>query len=145
MVEFLTWLNSLMSWLVQNVFVALLVGVLTGITAGVVVSRLAKFEELRNEARQIIWGIDWIEEDNRLKFRFKREPGELVYISSELFALKHQNAGELINTLLAEIDKAIYLPSMTSEEMSVIYSKWQRDCRELKPDRQTIFAINWKL
>ncbi len=134
-----------MSWLVQNVFVALLVGVLTGITAGVVVSRLAKFEELRNEARQIIWGIDWIEEDNRLKFRFKREPGELVYISSELFALKHQNAGELINTLLAEIDKAIYLPSMTSEEMSVIYSKWQRDCRELKPDRQTIFAINWKL
>jgi len=77
----------------------MIVALLTGISTGLVVSRMARFEELRNEARRIVWGIDYMYgEGDRPRITEQRPVGELLYVSSELYALKHAAAGGACRT-----------------------------------------------
>lgn len=122
-----------------------IVALLTGISTGLVVSRMARFEELRNEARRIVWGIDYIYgEGARPRVTEQRPVGELLYVSSELYALKHASAGGAVSDLLQEITATLYSPPADAETMNRRYLDWQRTCRELKPDRRVIFSIGWK-
>ena len=76
--------SQLINWIGGNLVTSLLTGLVTGVTASIVVARLAKFEELRNEARRIVWGIDWIIENGSHKFKADSRISNLLYISSEI-------------------------------------------------------------
>lgn len=130
---------------IVNVVVALVTGFTVGISAGLVVARMARFEELRNEARRIIWGIDYIYAGgDRPRIIERRHTGELLYVSSELYALKHVAAGETVSRLLQEITETLSNPPCDAELMNKRYADWQRTCRELKPERNIIFGISWR-
>lgn len=130
----------------NEIIVDVLVALVTGVSAGLVVTRMARFEELRNEARRIVWGIDYIYAGGDRPDIIERRPtGELLYVSSELYALKHVAAGEAVSRLLQEITGTISSPPNNVESMNKRYTDWQRICRELKPERNIIFAINWRL
>ena len=127
--------------IVVNVFVALL----TGISTGLVVNRMARFEELRNEARRIIWGIDYLYDGgDRPGIVEQRPVGELLYVSSELYALKHASAGESLSRLLEEITATLSSPPADVETMNQRYLGWQGVCRQLKPERKVIYGMGWK-
>ncbi len=130
---------------IVNVALALVTGFAVGISAGLVVARMAKFEELRNEARRIIWGIDYIYAGGgRPRITERRPTGELLYVSSELYALKHVTAGETVSQLLQVITTTLYSPPGDVEAMNQRYADWQRTCRELKPEKKIIFGISWR-
>jgi hypothetical protein len=118
----------------------------TGVSAGLVVARMAKFEDLRNEARRIIWAIDYIYDSGEPPRIIERRPaGDLLHISAELYALKHKAAGDAVSRLLQDVTTTRYSPPSTFKAMEERYLGWQRTCREPKPDRNVIFSASWKL
>jgi hypothetical protein len=128
--------------LIVAIVVALITGFVTGTSAGLVVARMARFEELRNEARRIVWGIDYIYTGaDPPRINERRPTTELLYISGEFYALKHRDAGEAVSRLFQEIGTTLSSLPRNVEAMNERYSGWKRTCRELKPERKVIFSI----
>lgn len=125
---------------IAGVLVALVTGVVSGGYASLVVTRMARFEELRNETRRIIWGIDYVYIGGEPpQVTAHRSMRELLYISSELYALKHGDAGDTVSRLLQEIDNTRLTPPASVDAMNERYSRWQRTCRDLMPANAVIF------
>ncbi len=131
----------------QNITISLVTGLVTGVITGLItgycVTRMARFADLRNEARGIVWGIEFIYiGGSRPKIEAKRHVGKLVYLSAELYSLKHKGAGNTVSALRQEIEQTLKSPPTNFAEMNERYSKWQRTCRELKPNWGSLFSLN---
>lgn len=128
--------------LTLNVIISFLAGVVAGIHSGVVVARMAKFEELRNQIKRVIWSIDYFYSlDSPPRVNSQRDVSELLYLSSDLYALKHLSAGDKASSLSQSVSAVLYSPPTESEEMDIIYLEWQKICRELKPNLRVIFSL----
>ncbi|WP_040576161.1 hypothetical protein [Methylophaga thalassica] len=132
-----------MNDLVLNIFISIIVGVLAGIHSGIVVSRMAKFEEIRNQVKKIILGIDFIQESHEIKFFIKKDITELSALSSDLYAMKHPKSADSVARLFQEINEYIhnYKSLNATETMNQVYTQWQRECRQLRPNYRVIFSL----
>lgn len=131
----------------QNITISLVTGIITGVITGLItgycVTRMARFGDLRNEARRIVWGIEYIYHDRSTPLiREKRPVGELVYVLAELYSLKHKGAGNTVSALLQEIRGTLKSPPTNPTEMKDRHDNWQQICRELKPNWISIFSLN---
>lgn len=128
--------------LVSNALVGILTGVLAGIHSGVIVARMAKFEEIKNQAKKIILSIDYnYSSDLTPEITTRKDVSELLHLSSDFYALKHKIAGKKLSSLDKEINIVLYSPPKQFEEMNEIYLEWQKSCRELKPNLRVIFSL----
>lgn len=131
------WQNIIIS-LVISLVTGLVTGIITGVISGYYVTRMARFTDLRNEVRQIVWGIEFMyHEGSTPQIRENRpvDKGKLVYVSAELYSLKHKGAGNAVLALQKEITETLQNPPTNFAEMYKRYSNWQQVCRELKPNR----------
>jgi len=126
-----------------SLITGIIAGVITGLITGYCVTRMARFADLRNDARRIVWGIEFMYHGGSTpQIRENRPVGELAYVSAELYSLKHKGAGDTILALLKEIRGTLQSPPTTCAEMNERYSNWQRICRELKPNWISLFSLN---
>jgi len=106
------------------------VGLIAGIYAGVVVARVSKLEELKNEAKRIVWGIDFVSVNNSAPELIKRsDTSKFLDISSEMYFLKHKQAGNGINGLSKAIESVLREAPEHSNDIDIYYSTWQRVIR----------------
>ena len=115
-----------------NILTSIFIGIFAGVISGIIVARISKFEEIRNQIKRIIWSIDYIYASNEQpKIIPKKDISELIYLSSDLFALKHVQAGNELSRLKAHIEDTISSLPKTYDEMEEIYTKWQNTCKQM--------------
>ncbi|EGL54642.1 hypothetical protein MAMP_01461 [Methylophaga aminisulfidivorans MP] len=104
---------------------------------------MAKFEEIRNQVKKIILGIDFIQESHEIKFFIKKDITELSALSSDLYAMKHPKSADSVARLFQEINEYIhnYKSLNATETMNQVYTQWQRECRQLRPNYRVIFSL----
>lgn len=126
-----------------EILINLGIGLVAGIYAGLIVARLSKFEELKNEAKRIVWGIDFMSVNNSSPELIKRsDTAKFLAISGELYFLKHRKAGDSINNLSSAIDGVFRKPPNHSNDVDVYYSTWQKIIRELRPNMLSVLSFN---
>lgn len=126
-----------------EILINLGIGLVAGIYAGLIVARLSKFEELKNEAKRIVWGIDFMSVNNSSTEMIKRsDTAKLLAISGELYFLKHRKAGDSINNLSSAIDGAFRKSPSHSNDIDVYYRTWQKIIRELRPNMLSVLSFN---
>jgi hypothetical protein len=126
-----------------EILINLGIGLVAGIYAGVVVARISKFEELKNEAKRIVWDIDFMSVNNSSPKLIKRsDTAKFLAISSELYFLKHNKAGNGINDLSRAIDSVFRKPPEHSNDIDIYYSTWQKVIRELRPNMLSVLSLN---
>lgn len=127
-----------------NILIGIFIGIFAGVISGIIVARISKFEEIRNQVKRIIWSINYIYISNEQpKITAQKDISELIYLSSDFFALKHVGAGNELSNLRAQIGNTISSPPKTCDEMEEIYTEWQNTCRNLKPSRRIIFKLDF--
>jgi len=124
-----------------TIMISVLTGVIAGIHSGIVVARMSKFEEVRNQIKRIIWNIDFMYSSDKPEIITRKDISELTFLSSDFYALKHPCAGEQTSILQSEIYKVLNSPPNKFEKMNELYSEWQETCRNLKPGYRVIFSL----
>jgi hypothetical protein len=120
------------------------IGILSGIYSGVIVSRYARFAELRNEVLRVVRSICYISEESKIIISNDSNFSMLVLISSDLFFLKHKKSAERVNLISSQIREAGYKASngqLTYDE----YNKLILDCQFLARNLPANKAILWSL
>ena len=137
-------LGNPLTQLLAGIVLSVPVGVLSGIYSGLIVARMARFEELRNEMRRLIHLIDYGEEQGRFRFLSGQEtlrtiPARASSIVSDLLHLGHEGAGEVVAGINQEIGHAFATtPHLRVEEFDQTYLDWQQRCRAMKPNKRVI-------
>lgn len=70
------------------------IGLVSGLYTGLIVTRYARFAELRNETLRIIRTIDFMQDGSKVDVSNDQGVPKLVLISSDLIFLGHRMAGE---------------------------------------------------
>ncbi|WKJ89797.1 hypothetical protein QZJ86_17530 [Methylomonas montana] len=129
---------------VFSLLVGIPIGLISGLYTGLIVTRYARFAELRNEALRIIRAIDYIEEGPLVKISNNEDVPKLINVASDLLFLKHKKAGEQVCQLLKNIsDKTndAKLGKISVVEFGEQHSKWQKTARELPGNKIVLWAL----
>lgn len=121
-----------------------LIGILSGIYSGVIVSRYTRFAELRNEVLRIIRSIRYISEESKITITNDDNVSMLVLISSDLFFLKHKKSAERVNLISSQIIEASYKASYGKLNYDE-YDKLILDCQFLARNLPATKAVLWSL
>lgn len=121
--------------------ISLITGVVAGIYSGLIVTRVSRFEQLRDEVKRIILSIDYISDGNRVEFKIRRDIADIAFVSSDLLFLGHKVAGDEVWLLFNEISDMLNSRSTTIDDMSKNYSLWQKRCRQLYPNLAIILSL----
>lgn len=133
---------------VISLVLALPIGVATGLYSGVIVSRYARFADLRNQLLRIIRSIDYMQEQDRLDIKNDQDVSKIMLISGDLFFLKHQKAGQNVSALLSEIEHTKILATSGQIDVAAYenkYREWQTIANSLTPNRLVLFSFWSKL
>lgn len=128
--------------IILAIIISLVTGVTAGIYSGLIVTRVSRFEQLRDEAKRIILSIDYISDGNRVKFKVRRDIADIAFVSSDLIFLGHKAAGDEVWSLFNEVSNMLNSQSTTSENMHKNYPLWQKRCRQLSPNLKIILNLN---
>lgn len=118
-------------------FANIIVGMLSGIYAGLIVARYQRFADLRLEARKIVLRIDFMDEESRIVLRNERGIEGFPIIASDLFFLRHRQAGEAVNGLWSKMSKVLYDAQHGKMDFATFcteYAAWQKEVRSLRPN-----------
>jgi hypothetical protein len=132
--------NKLME-LTLAIIISLVTGVLAGLYSGLIVARISRFEELRNEIKRIILGFEFVYDGQTLELSTKRDPGALVNASSDLIAFGHEAAGNVSLSIYHEMSTVLNVPGATYKMAECGFSQWQDSCREMKPNMKVILSL----
>lgn len=122
------------SW---DLVIEIAIALLTGLYAGAIVARMARFSALKNEALRLARAIDTIPEERALR-QIQQGNTQFALISSDLYYLKHTRAGDVLNEVSHEFGQFIgsrRIPTNFGE----YYERWQVMIRKMPPSRWSIF------
>lgn len=131
-----------------SILLSIPIGVISGLYTGLIVTRYARFAELRNEALRIIRTIDFVHEAPKILVFNDQDISRLVVIASDLFFLSHRNAGEKVIKLSNDIqgtNKEARDGRVSIREYEDHYSRWQAVARDLPPSKRVIWRLWGKL
>lgn len=124
------------------------IGIVSGLYTGLIVTRYARFAELRNEILRIIRNIEFIYEMPNIHFKNESDLSKLMLISSDLLFLHHRIAGEQVAKLSREIqssnDDARY-GGVDINDYFGRHNRWQATARNLSPNMFVICSLWGKL
>lgn len=120
----------------MDLVVNVCIGLATGIYAGVVMARVMLFASVRQRARQVIRTVDFIQTASgweTLKPTVRVE--ELSDCASELFHLRHQEAGMKMMDLAREVSDALdrNMPDKARANLGERHGEWYERIRQLPP------------
>jgi len=121
----------------------LALGVISGIYSGLIVTRMARFDALKNELKRLILSIDYREESQGVGFKLRKDLGDFTSISSDFAYLGHSKASAATHKLTSEILAAIGPNRRTFDEIDKQYLDWQARCRNIKPNLLKIYSLRF--
>lgn len=127
-----------------QLFLDVPVGILGGLYSGMIVSRYARFAELRNEVLRIVRSINYIQESSAVVISDDEDVSKLVLVSSDLFFLKHKKAAERVNLISSKIAESSYaarLGRVDSEEYGKLVTDCQYLARTLPPNKRVLWSL----
>jgi len=127
-----------------SLFLGIPIGIISGLYTGIIVTRYARFAELRNETLRIIRSIDFMQESSSIQISNDHDVSKLILISSDMFFLRHSKAGELVSQLSQQIQSTnIEARSgrINISEYSNRYGSWQASTRNLPPNKFVICSF----
>jgi len=122
------------SW---DLVIEIAIALVTGLYAGAIVARMARFSALKNEALRLARAIDTIPEERALT-QIQQANIQFALISSDLYYLGHTLAGNVLSKLSHEFDDVIGSRRIPADFVEY-YEKWQVMIRTMPPSRWSIF------
>ena len=127
-----------------SLILAVPIGIITGLYSGFIISRYIRFSDLRNQLIRIIRSIEYIQEENYVAIQNDQDVAKIPLIASDLFFLKHKNAGEIVTKLRSSIDQMKILAA--SGQIDVLayddsYKQWQTIVNNLTPNRAVLLSF----
>jgi hypothetical protein len=122
------------------------IGIVSGLYSSLVVTKYARFSELRREALRIVRSINYIGDDTQLTVQEPSNLGSLALIASDLYGLGHRSAGDTVNLLYDIIlgaNQSVVSGSMTPSAYMAQHSDWQRQVREIGPNKRIYLPWGW--
>lgn len=119
-------------------------GLVSGLYTGLIVTRYARFAELRGEALRIIRAIDFMQEDSGVHITHHEDVPKLLLVSSDLLFLHHRKAGEFVAQLFQQISSTNYdaqSGKLCAGEYNNRYAAWQEAARALPPNKLVMWAL----
>ncbi len=123
-------------------------GLVSGLYTGLIVTRYARFAELRSEALRIIRAIDFMSDGAGVQLSHHEDVPKLLLISSDLLFLRHKEAGEQMAQLLQRISTTNYEAQngkLSVGEYNSQHTAWQEAARALPPNKLVLWAFWGKL
>lgn len=120
------------------------VGLVSGLYTGLIVTRYARFAELRNETLRIIRTIDFMQDGPKVDVSNDHDVPKLSLISSDLFFLGHRMAGEQTMKLSSEMSITNYSAragKIGFKEYAEHYARWQKVALELPGNKRVLWSI----
>ncbi|MBD9437962.1 hypothetical protein IB223_17825 [Pseudoxanthomonas sp. PXM03] len=122
------------------------IGIVSGLYSSLIVTKYARFSELRREALRIIRSINYIGDGAQMTVQ---EPANLSYlalIASDLYGLGHRSAGDTINSLYDTIlgaNRSVMSGAMDPLTYISQHGDWQRQAREIDPNKRIYLPWGW--
>lgn len=127
--------------LLDELIFTVFVGVSSGVYSGLIVYRMARFQEIKSQFKRGITNIDFIGCDNRIDRISGFDACVFSDVASDYLELGHTSAGMKVMEIDRRIGEAIYNPDITIDDMGREFENWQKICRELKPNYKVVFNI----
>lgn len=122
------------------------IGIAGGLYSSLVVTKYARFSELRSEALRIIRSIGFIGDDDKLEITEPESLKSMALIASDLAGLGHKVACETVleiyNVILAS-NSATTAGEMRPTAYMDAYADWQRRTREISPNKRIYLPWGW--
>lgn len=122
------------------------IGIVSGLYSSLVVTKYARFSELRREALRIIRSIDYIGDDKQMIVQEPGNLGSLALIASDLYGLGHRSAGDTVSSLYNIIlgsNSSVVSGTMAPQTYMAHHSDWQRQVREIGPNKRIYLPWGW--
>lgn len=119
-------------------------GIIGGIYAGLIVARYQRFADLRSELLRIIRGIDFMDENGRVRITENKDTADILHIAGDFAFLRHKHAFEIASGLNAEISSTNHQAKgggLTYEQYSEQYRKWQHRARSISPNPLVLLRL----
>ncbi|NYZ62569.1 hypothetical protein [Luteimonas deserti] len=122
------------------------IGIVSGLYSSLVVTKYARFSELRREALRIIRSIDYIGDETHMTIREPRSLSSLALIASDLYGLGHRPAGDKVKSLYDIIlgaNRSVVSGAMVTHTYMAQHADWQRQVREIGPNKRIYLPWGW--
>ncbi|MGY1425223.1 hypothetical protein [Lysobacter sp. A289] len=129
-----------------SLLLSLPIGIVSGLYSSLIVTKYARFSELRREALRIIRSINYIGDDTKLQVTEPSNLSALSLIASDLYGLGHRAAGDTISSLYDIILGASMAASsgfITPAAYMTQHGDWQRRAREIGPNKRIYLPWGW--
>ena len=129
---------------VVSLLLGIPIGLVSGLYTGLIVTRYARFAELRNEILRVIRVIDFMEDNGSIDIRHDQDVPKLHLIASDLLFLGHHAAGEQTLKLVQDMSHTNYSAKhgkMSIHEYGEKYSEWQTTARRLPGNKLVLWSL----
>jgi hypothetical protein len=129
---------------ILSLFLGIPLGIISGLYTGIIVTRYARFAELRNETLRIIRSIDFMQESAFIHISNDEELSKFMLISGDMYFLKHSKAAEQVNQLRDDIEasnREARFGRISMSDYSKRYGNWQDIARNLSPNKFVICSL----
>lgn len=115
--------------------------------AGIIVTRCARFENLRYELIRILQCLEWPPARKGFDLKGGHRPFDITLISSDLIALGHSAAAVVVGDIDQEVTRELTRQSefATADEMDKQFTRWMRRARTMTPNRWPIVNPRFRL
>jgi hypothetical protein len=132
---------------IYGTIVGTAIGFPLGAYTNIFVHRWGQFYDLKREARRVLAGIEFVGSDHDFELRLKREPSELLSISTDMQQLGHRRAGEEVFALMREIQDILDDVKNRRKPFRLLCdrdSTWTWRLSRLHPSYRAIFGFNFR-
>ena len=120
------------------------VGLISGLYTGLIVTRYARFAELRNEVLRVIRIIDFMENGRVIDISHDQDVSKLHLIASDFLFLGHRKAGEQTLVLSQKMNTINYSARhghLSINKYGEHYSRWQNTARDLPGNKAVLWSL----
>lgn len=122
------------------------IGIAGGLYSSLIVTKYARFSELRAEALRIIRSIRFVGDDNKLEIFEPNNLDSMALVASDLAGLGHEAACETvleIYNVILHSNSATIAGEMRPTNYMDAYADWQRRTREISPNKRIYLPWGW--
>jgi len=130
-----------------SVLITIPVALYLSFYAGIIVTRCARFEDLRYELIRILQCLEWPPNTRGFQLMGGHRAFDVTLISSDLIALGHEDAANVVGRIGHDVSQELSRQNEwpTADEMQKRFVRWMRLARTMKPNRWPIINPRFRL
>lgn len=129
-----------------GLLLSLPIGILSGLYSSLVVTKYARFSELRREALRIIRSINYIGGESHVSVQEPTNLASLALVASDFYSLGHRSAGNTVNSLydiILSCNSSVVSGAMAPQTYAANHSEWQHQVRKIGPSKHIYLPWGW--